>query len=80
VTRTKFAADKAVAESELRKKLGQLLYLNNLEKAHDHLEGGINPEPCPICQKELGDEVREIVLTHSTPNLSRRHHLHTFKK
>ncbi|KAJ7348212.1 hypothetical protein OS493_039508, partial [Desmophyllum pertusum] len=44
--RLKFMSDRVVAQTELRKKLGQLLYLNNLAKTqtcHD----GKNPEPCP---------------------------------
>jgi len=51
--RLKFMSDRIVAQTELRKKLGQLLYLNNLAKTqtcHD----GKNPEPCPVCTKQLG--------------------------
>lgn len=51
--RLKFMSDRVVAQTELRKKLGQLLYLKNLAKTqtcHD----GKNPEPCPVCTKLLG--------------------------
>ena len=41
--------------SEFRKKNGQLLYLENLQKSDFGKKGGgENPEPCPICQKSLG--------------------------
>ncbi|XP_068707085.1 E3 ubiquitin-protein ligase SHPRH-like isoform X2 [Montipora foliosa] len=51
--RLKFTSDRVVAQTELRKKIGQLLYLNNLAKTqtcHD----GKNPDPCPVCVKQLG--------------------------
>jgi len=51
--RLKFSSDRVVAQTELRKKMGQLLYLNNLAKTqtcHD----GKNPDPCPVCVKPLG--------------------------
>ncbi|NXI24539.1 SHPRH ligase, partial [Sterrhoptilus dennistouni] len=52
--RVKLLNDKAVAKSQLQKKLGQLLYLTNLEKSQDKTTGGVNPEPCPICARQLG--------------------------
>ncbi|XP_069866789.1 E3 ubiquitin-protein ligase SHPRH isoform X1 [Dipodomys merriami] len=54
--RIKLLNDKAVATSQLQKKLGQLLYLTNLEKSQDKTSGGINPEPCPICARQLGKQ------------------------
>ena len=52
--RLKLVADKATSKSDLQKKLGQLHYLNNLKGTEYGKKGGLNPEPCPICQKELG--------------------------
>lgn len=49
----KLLNDRFVASSELRKKMGQLVYLENLEKAQYTLEG-TNPDPCPICTRPLG--------------------------
>ncbi|XP_029449895.1 E3 ubiquitin-protein ligase SHPRH [Rhinatrema bivittatum] len=54
--------DKAVAKSQLQKKLGQLLYLTNLEK--DQTTGGVNPEPCPICAKQLGKQWAVLTCGH----------------
>ncbi|XP_035152813.1 E3 ubiquitin-protein ligase SHPRH isoform X2 [Callithrix jacchus] len=54
--RIKLLNDKAVATSQLQKKLGQLLYLTNLEKSQDKTSEGINPEPCPICARQLGKQ------------------------
>ena len=53
--RLKLVSDKTVANSEFRKKFGQLLYLENLKKSDYGKKGGTgNPEPCPVCQSELG--------------------------
>ncbi|XP_060077806.1 E3 ubiquitin-protein ligase SHPRH-like [Ylistrum balloti] len=52
----KLRTEKIVAKNELRKKIGQLFYLKNLSKNQVDNEGGVNPEPCPICQRELGVE------------------------
>ncbi|XP_062583569.1 E3 ubiquitin-protein ligase SHPRH-like [Saccostrea cucullata] len=52
----KLLSEKTISENELRKKLGQLLYLQNLAKAQSSNESGENPDLCPICQKELGKE------------------------
>ncbi|XP_074656200.1 E3 ubiquitin-protein ligase SHPRH-like isoform X2 [Tubulanus polymorphus] len=54
--RMKFIGEKLTAENALKRKLGQLQYLQNLEKSNDTLTGGLNPEPCPICQQQLGVE------------------------
>ncbi|KAM8789010.1 E3 ubiquitin-protein ligase SHPRH isoform 1-T1 [Rhynchonycteris naso] len=63
-TRIKLLNDKAVAASQLQKKLGQLLYLNNLEKSQDKTSGGINPEPCPICARQLGKQWAVLTCGH----------------
>ncbi|XP_023605934.1 E3 ubiquitin-protein ligase SHPRH isoform X3 [Myotis lucifugus] len=62
--RIKLLNDKTVATSQLQKKLGQLLYLNNLEKSQDKTSGGINPEPCPICARQLGKQWAVLTCGH----------------
>ncbi|XP_069462819.1 E3 ubiquitin-protein ligase SHPRH [Ambystoma mexicanum] len=62
--RMKLLNDKAVANSQLLKKLGQLLYLTNLEKTQDKTTGGVNPEPCPICARELGKQWAVLTCGH----------------
>ncbi|XP_072545423.1 E3 ubiquitin-protein ligase SHPRH [Salminus brasiliensis] len=62
--RVKLLNDRAVAKSQLQKKLGQLLYLNNLEKSQDKSTGGLNPEPCPICARALGQEWAVLTCGH----------------
>ena len=53
--RLKLVSEKTIANSEFRKKFGQMLYLENLKKSDYGKKGGTgNPEPCPICQTELG--------------------------
>ncbi|OWF36325.1 E3 ubiquitin-protein ligase SHPRH [Mizuhopecten yessoensis] len=52
----KLRTELTVAKNELRKKVGQLFYLKNLSKNQIGNEDGVNPEPCPICQRELGVE------------------------
>ncbi|XP_066452042.1 E3 ubiquitin-protein ligase SHPRH isoform X2 [Eleutherodactylus coqui] len=62
--RVKLLNDKAVAKSQLQKKLGQLLYLTNLEKSQDKTSGGVNPEPCPICARNLGKQWAVLTCGH----------------
>ncbi|KAE8601657.1 hypothetical protein XENTR_v10013750 [Xenopus tropicalis] len=62
--RVKLLNDKAVAKSQLQKKLGQLLYLTNLEKSQDQTTGGVNPEPCPICARHLGKQWAVLTCGH----------------
>ncbi|NXW62581.1 SHPRH ligase, partial [Eurystomus gularis] len=62
--RVKLLNDKAVAKSQLQKKLGQLLYLTNLEKSQDKTSGGVNPEPCPICARQLGKQWAVLTCGH----------------
>ncbi|KAK3097964.1 hypothetical protein FSP39_014864, partial [Pinctada imbricata] len=52
----KLDSDRTIARNELRKKLGQQLYLQKLAEAQQGSENAENPDPCPICQKELGKE------------------------
>uniref|UniRef100_A0A3B5AJR7 SNF2 histone linker PHD RING helicase n=1 Tax=Stegastes partitus TaxID=144197 RepID=A0A3B5AJR7_9TELE len=62
--RVKLLNDQAVAKSQLQKKLGQFLYLTNLEKSQDKATGGLNPEPCPICARPLGQEWAVLTCGH----------------
>ncbi|XP_058471477.1 E3 ubiquitin-protein ligase SHPRH isoform X1 [Solea solea] len=62
--RVKLLNDHAVAKSQLQKKLGQLLYLTNLERSQDKSTGGLNPEPCPICARPLGQEWAVLTCGH----------------
>ncbi|XP_061599926.1 E3 ubiquitin-protein ligase SHPRH isoform X2 [Cololabis saira] len=62
--RAKLLNDQAVAKSQLQKKLGQFLYLTNLEKSQDKPTGGLNPEPCPICARPLGQEWAVLTCGH----------------
>ncbi|NXM22242.1 SHPRH ligase, partial [Ploceus nigricollis] len=62
--RVKLLNDKAVAKSQLQKKLGQLLYLTNLEKSQDKTTGELNPEPCPICARQLGKQWAVLTCGH----------------
>ncbi|XP_009080293.1 PREDICTED: LOW QUALITY PROTEIN: E3 ubiquitin-protein ligase SHPRH-like, partial [Acanthisitta chloris] len=62
--RVKLLNDKAVAKSQLQKKLGQLLYLTNLEKSQDKTTGEVNPEPCPICARQLGRQWAVLTCGH----------------
>ncbi|KAL0969794.1 hypothetical protein UPYG_G00232390 [Umbra pygmaea] len=62
--RVKLLNDRAVAKSQLQKKLGQFLYLSNLEKSQDKENGGLNPEPCPICARPLGQEWAVLTCGH----------------
>ncbi|XP_028837995.1 E3 ubiquitin-protein ligase SHPRH isoform X1 [Denticeps clupeoides] len=60
--RVKLMNDQAVAKSQLQKKLGQLLYLTNLEM--NNSTGRLNPEPCPICTRPLGQEWAVLICGH----------------
>uniref|UniRef100_A0A8C4RDY0 SNF2 histone linker PHD RING helicase n=1 Tax=Erpetoichthys calabaricus TaxID=27687 RepID=A0A8C4RDY0_ERPCA len=62
--KVKLLNDRVVAKSQLQKKLGQLLYLTNLEKSQDKSTGGLNPEPCPICARQLGKQWAVLTCGH----------------
>ena len=53
--RQKLLNDQVVAKHDLKRKFGQLVYLQNLAKSGDG--AGENPEPCPICVRDLGTSV-----------------------
>ena len=46
--------DRTIAQSQFKKKFGQLQYLENLRKSDYSKKGGQNPELCPICRNALG--------------------------
>ena len=52
----KLIAEKCSSQADLKKKLGQLIYLQNLKNTDYGKRGGHNPESCPICVKELGSQ------------------------
>ena len=56
---------KATNEMDLKKKISQLVYLQNLKKSNSIKEGDENQEPCPICQCSLGYEWYLLVCGHS---------------
>lgn len=60
----KLKSDQIVAANDLKIKLGQLLYLQNLAKTDFGKGGGKNPEPCPICQGELGEKWAVLLCGH----------------
>ncbi|KAK4288850.1 hypothetical protein Pmani_038148 [Petrolisthes manimaculis] len=61
----KLKSDRIVASNDMKIKLGQLLYLQNLAKTDFGKDGGNNPEPCPICQGELGEKWAVLGCCHS---------------
>ncbi|KAK8397451.1 hypothetical protein O3P69_004894 [Scylla paramamosain] len=58
-------SERVVAANDLKTKLGQLLYLQNVAKTDFGKHGGHNPEPCPICQGELGEKWAVLGCCHS---------------
>jgi len=50
--------ERSEGERSLRRRKGQLQYLLNLERDDIASAGGENPEPCPICRKTLGTQVK----------------------
>ncbi|GFS23980.1 E3 ubiquitin-protein ligase SHPRH [Elysia marginata] len=55
--------DEIVGRNDLRKKLGQLLYLTNLAKRAEQGDN-CNPDSCPICQSGLGMEWSVLMCGH----------------
>lgn len=51
---SKLSYEKELHRDDLKRRLGQLFYLKNLEKAGSHKEGESNRELCPICRNPLG--------------------------
>ncbi|BFZ25061.1 hypothetical protein BsWGS_28100 [Bradybaena similaris] len=59
----KCTSDEIVGRDELRRKLGQLVYLTNLAKKNEDGEES-NPDVCPICQCGLGVEWSVLMCGH----------------
>ncbi|CAG2058928.1 unnamed protein product, partial [Timema podura] len=51
--------EREMAKTDLLKKTGQLMYLENLRKKNDP---NINPEPCPICHGDMQEKVHLCIL------------------
>ena len=45
--------------------VGHLMYLENLGRSQEHAESGHNPQPCPICQNEMGRGWAVLLCGHS---------------
>lgn len=60
---TELSADKAVASSQLARRLGTLRYLNGLmtQKELENGRGGKENQACPVCQDPFGKEVRAML-------------------
>ncbi|XP_076060889.1 E3 ubiquitin-protein ligase SHPRH [Oratosquilla oratoria] len=65
VLELKFKSERIVSQNDFRVKLGQLLYLQNLQKADFGKRGGSNPEVCPVCQSTLGEKWCVLQCGHS---------------
>jgi hypothetical protein len=58
----RLATERSTAQGDFRRRMGQLQYLENLQRDDLGHKGGLNPEICPICRKALGEKVCAIVL------------------
>lgn len=58
----RLATERSTAQSDFRRRMGQLQYLENLQRDGLCHKGGLNPEICPICRRALGEKVRVIYL------------------
>lgn len=61
----KLQGDLVSASNELKRHMGQVLYLKNLEMAGFGKECKQNPDPCPICLGKLGDKWSVLSCGHS---------------
>jgi hypothetical protein len=53
----RLATERSTAQGEMRRRMGQLQYLQNLQRDGLGNKGGANTELCPICRKNLGEKV-----------------------
>lgn len=53
------------AGNALKRHMGHVLYLKNLEMAGYGKKGNKNPDPCPVCQSQLDDKWSVLVCGHS---------------
>jgi E3 ubiquitin-protein ligase SHPRH len=61
----KYKNDLNTSQYDLKKKLGQLLFLKNLQKSHLVQTGQENTDICPICQCNLGTDWYMLSCGHS---------------
>ncbi|XP_045026418.1 LOW QUALITY PROTEIN: E3 ubiquitin-protein ligase SHPRH [Daphnia magna] len=61
----KLNCDLTVAGQALKRHMGHVLYLKNLEMAGFGKTGNQNPDPCPVCQCQLGEKWSVLVCGHS---------------
>lgn len=61
----KLQGDLISAGHALKRHMGHVLYLKNLEMAGYGKRGNQNPDPCPVCRSQLGDKWSVLVCGHS---------------
>jgi E3 ubiquitin-protein ligase SHPRH len=61
----KLNGDLVVSGQMLKRHMGHVVYLKNLESAGFGKTGNENPDPCPVCQCQLGDKWSVLVCGHS---------------
>ena len=62
---SKLRADLMAAGNLLKRSMGHVLYLKNLEKAGFGQKGNENPDPCPVCRNQLGSKWSVVSCGHS---------------
>lgn len=60
----KFQADLICAGNSLKRHMGHVLYLKNLEQAGFGQAGQQNPDPCPVCRGQLGSRWSVLLCGH----------------
>lgn len=63
--RLKLQTDKTVADNNIRKSFGQLMYLNNLSRMRQSKDPGIETESCPVCTEVIGPHMVLLFCGHS---------------
>lgn len=61
----KLNCDLVAAGNALKRHTGHVVYLKNLEMAGFGQRGNQNPDPCPVCQTQLGQKWSVLVCGHS---------------
>ena len=61
----KLNGDLVASGHALKRHMGHVVYLKNLESAGFGKTGNANPDPCPVCQCQLGDKWSVLVCGHS---------------
>ena len=60
----KFQGDLLSAGNSLKRHMGHVLYLKNLERAGFGQAGEQNPDPCPVCRGQLGNRWSVLLCGH----------------